>query len=144
MVVVWLLSSMPWGVEYASADSWIGSIGQVFAPLFAPAGFGQWQAAVALIFGLLAKEVVVGTMGAIFAVEEGMLGGAIAAQLGWSPLVAFSFMLFVLLYFPCVAAIGAIRGEVGWKWAGFAALYTTVLAWLVATVVFQVGSLLMV
>jgi ferrous iron transport protein B len=142
VVVVWFLSSMPWGVAYASADSWMGSIGSVFAPLFAPAGFGQWQAAVALIFGLLAKEVVVGTMGAIFAVEEGVLGGALAAQLGWSPLIAFSFMLFVLLYFPCVAAIGAIRGEVGMKWAGFAALYTTVLAWIVATVVFQVGSLL--
>jgi ferrous iron transport protein B len=143
VVVVWFLSSMPWGVEYASAESWIGSIGRVFAPLFVPAGFGQWQAAVALVFGLLAKEVVVGTMGAIFAVEEGVLGGAIAAQLGWSPLVAFSFMVFVLLYFPCVAAIGAIRGEAGWKWAGFAALYTTVVAWLVATIVFQVGSLFM-
>jgi len=142
VVVVWLLSSMPWGVEYGSADSWIGSIGQVFAPLFAPAGFGQWQAAVALIFGLLAKEVVVGALGTVFAVEEGVLGGALASQLGWSPLVAYTFMLFVLLYFPCMAAVGAIRGEVGWKWAGFAALYTTVLAWIVATVVFRVGVLL--
>ncbi|MFW6103076.1 MAG: ferrous iron transport protein B [Chloroflexota bacterium] len=144
VVLVWLLSSLPWGVEYASADSWIGSIGQVFAPLFAPAGFGQWQAAVALIFGLLAKEVVVGSLGAVFGVEEGVLGGALATQLGWSPLIAYTFMLFVLLYFPCMAAVGAIRGEVGWKWAGFAALYTTVIAWVVATVVFQVGGLLMV
>lgn len=142
VVVIWFLSSMPWGVEYASAGSWIGQIGQVIAPIFAPAGFGQWQVAVALVFGLLAKEVVVGAMGAVFAVEEGMLGGVIASQLGWSPLVAFSFMLFVLLYFPCVAAIGAVRGEAGWKWAGFSALYTTAIAWVVAVLVFQIGSLL--
>jgi len=142
VVVIWLLSSMPWGVEYASAGSWMGQIGQAIAPIFAPAGFGQWQVAVALVFGLLAKEVVVGAMGAVFAVEEGVLGGVIASQLGWSPLVAFSFMLFVLLYFPCVAAIGAVRGEAGWKWAGFSALYTTAIAWVVAVLVFQIGSLL--
>lgn len=144
VVLVWLLSSLPWGVEYASAESWIGQIGSFIAPIFAPAGFGQWQAAVSLLFGVLAKEVVVGTMGAIFAVEEGILGGAIAAQLGWTPLIAFAFMVFCLLYVPCVAAIGVIRGETNsWKWAGFAALYTTVVAWIAATLIFQVGSLFM-
>ena len=142
VVLVWLLSSLPWGVEYASAESWIGQIGSFIAPIFAPAGFGQWQAAVSLLFGFLAKEVVVGTMGAIFAVEEGILGGAIAAQLGWTPLIAFSFMVFCLLYVPCVATIGVIRGETNsWKWAGFAALYTTVVAWIAATLIFQVGRL---
>jgi Fe2+ transport system protein B len=111
-------------------------------PIFAPAGFGQWQAAVSLIFGFLAKEVVVGTMGTIFTAEEGILGSAIAAELGWTPLVAFAFMVFCLLYVPCVAAIGAIRGEINsWKWAGFAALYTTVVAWIVATLIFQIGRL---
>ena len=142
VVLVWLLSSLPWGVEYASAESWIGQIGSFIAPVFAPCGFGQWQAGVSLIFGFLAKEVVVGTMGAIFAVEEGILGGAIAAQLGWTPLIAFAFMVFCLLYVPCVAAIGAIRGETNsWKWAGFAALYTTVVAWIAATLIFQIGRL---
>jgi ferrous iron transport protein B len=142
VVVVWFLSSMPWGVEYASADSWIGQIGSFFAPVFSPAGFGQWQASVSLIFGFLAKEVVVGTMGAIFAVEEGILGGTIAAQLGWTPLVALAFMVFCLLYVPCVAALGAIRGETkSWKWTGFTALYTTVIAWVMAVLVFQIGSL---
>jgi ferrous iron transport protein B len=142
VVLVWLLSSLPWGVEYASAESWIGQIGSFIAPVFAPCGFGQWQAGVSLIFGFLAKEVVVGTMGAIFAVEEGILGGAMAAQLGWTPLVAFAFMVFCLLYVPCVAAIGAIRGETNsWKWAGFAALYTTVVAWIAATLIFQIGRL---
>jgi len=142
VVVVWLLSSLPWGVEYASAESVIGHIGSFIAPIFAPCGFDQWQAAVSLFFGFLAKEVVVGTMGAIFAVEEGILGGAIAAQLGWTPLIAFAFMVFCLLYVPCVAAIGVIRGETNsWKWAGFAALYTTVVAWIAATLIFQIGRL---
>jgi ferrous iron transport protein B len=142
VVIVWLLSSLPWGVEYASADSYMGQIGSFFAPVFAPAGFGQWQASVSLLFGFLAKEVVVGTMGAIFAVEEGILGGTIATQLGWTPLIAFAFMVFCLLYVPCVASLATIRAETGsWKWAGFAALYTTLVAWIAATIIFQIGSL---
>jgi len=142
VVLVWLLSSMPWGVEYASANSWVGQIGSFVAPVFAPAGFGQWQAGVSLIFGFLAKEVVVGTMGAIFAVEEGVLGGAIATQLGWTPLIAFAFMVFCLLYVPCVASIGVIWGETkSWKWTAFAALYTTAVAWIVAVLIFQIGRL---
>ena len=142
VIVIWFLSSMPWGTDYASAGSWIGQIGRVIAPVFSPAGFGQWQAGVSIIFGFLAKEVVVGTMGTIFAVEEGLLGGVISSQLGWTPLVAFSFMVFCLLYMPCVAALGAIRGETkSWKWTGFAAVYTTVIAWIVATLIFQIGSL---
>jgi ferrous iron transport protein B len=81
-------------------------------------------------------------MGAIFAVEEGILGGAIVSQLGWTPLIAFAFMVFCLLYMPCVAALGAVLGETkSWKWTGFAALYTTVVAWIVATLIFQIGSL---
>jgi len=142
VVLVWLLSSLPWGVEYASAESVIGRIGSFIAPIFAPTGFGQWQAAVSLLLGFLAKEVVVGTMGAIFAVEEGILGGTLTTQLGWTPLIAFAFMVFCLLYVPCVATIGIIRGETNsWKWAGFAVLYTTVVAWIVATLIFQIGSL---
>jgi ferrous iron transport protein B len=142
VMVVWLLSTMPWGVEYASDGSWIGRIGSFIAPVFGPAGFGQWQAGVALIFGFLAKEVVVGTMGAMLAIEEGILGGAIAAQLGWTPLIAFAFMVFCLLYVPCVATLGAIRAETNsWKWAGFAAVYTTIVAWIAATLIFQIGGL---
>ena len=142
VVLVWLLGSLPWGVEYASAESVIGRIGSFIAPIFAPAGFGQWQAAVSLLLGFLAKEVVVGTMGAIFAVEEGILGGTLTTQLGWTPLIAFAFMVFCLLYVPCVATIGTIRGETNsWKWTGFAVLYTIVVAWIIATLIFQIGSL---
>ena len=142
VVVIWLLSSMPWGVEYASVDSWMGQIGSFFSPVFAWAGFDQWQAAASLVFGFLAKEVVIGAMGTMFAVEEGLLGGVLATQLGWTPLIALSFMVFCLLYVPCVAALGAVRGETkSWKWTGFTALYTTVVAWIMAVLVFQIGSL---
>ena len=132
VVLVWLL-------DYTGV---LEPIGRAIAPIFSPAGFGQWQAAVSLIFGLLAKEVVVGTMGTLFAAEEGVLGSAIADQLVWTPLVAFGFMVFCLLYVPCVAALGAIRGETNsWKWPLFSLFYTTAIAWVVATLVFQVGSL---
>lgn len=142
VIMVWLLSSMPWGVEYASAESWMGQIGGFFAPIFSPAGFGQWQAAASLIFGFLAKEVVVGSLGTMMAVEEGALGSLLSSQLGWTPLIALSFMVFSLLYVPCVAALGAVKSETGsWKWAGFTALYTTVIAWVMAVLVYQVGSL---
>ena len=142
VVLVWLLSSLPWGVEYASAESVIGKIGSFIAPVLAPTGFGQWQAAVSLVFGFLTKEVVVGTMGAMFGVEGGILGGTIATQLGWTPLVAFAFMVFCLLYVPCVAALGTIRSETNsWKWTGFAAVYTTAIAWIAATLIFQIGRL---
>ncbi|HEX78766.1 MAG TPA: hypothetical protein G4O19_01255, partial [Dehalococcoidia bacterium] len=69
-------------------------------------------------------------------------GSTIPIQLGWTPLVAFCFMVFCLLYMPCAATIATIRSETGsWKWAGFATLYTTAVAWIVATLIFQVGSL---
>jgi ferrous iron transport protein B len=142
VVVIWFLSSMPWGVEYASADSWIGQIGSFFAPVFAWAGFDQWQASASLIFGFLAKEVVIGAMGTMFAVEEGLLGDVLMTQLGWTPLIALAFMVFSLLYVPCVAALGAIRSETkSWKWTIFTAVYTTAVAWVMAVLVFQVGSL---
>jgi ferrous iron transport protein B len=132
VVLVWLL-------DYTGV---LEPIGRAIAPIFAPCGFGQWQAAVSLFFGFLAKEVVVGTMGTLFATGEEVLGGAIAAQLGWTPLVAFAFMVFSLLYVPCVASIGVIRGETNsWKWPLFTIFYTTAIAWIVATLIFQIGSL---
>jgi len=143
VVFVWFLSSMPWGVEYASSDSWIGQLGRIIAPVFGPSGFGNWQAAVSLFFGFLAKEVVVGTMGAIFAVEEGSLGTTIASQLGWTPLIAYAFMVFSLLYVPCVAAMAVIKTETGsWKWPAFTIGYELALAWIMATLIYQIGRLL--
>lgn len=133
VVLIWLL-------DYTGV---LEPIGRVIAPIFIPCGFGQWQAAVSLVFGLLAKEVVIGAMGTFFAAGEGLLGGALATQLGWTPLIAFAFMVFCLLYVPCVAALGAIRGETNstWKWPLFTLAYTTAIAWIVATLIFQIGSL---
>jgi len=141
VVLVWALASLPWGVEYASQASILGQMGSALAPIFSPAGFGQWQAAASLAFGFLAKEVVIGSMGAIFAVKEGILGGTLTAQLGWTPLVAFAFMVFSLLYIPCVAAVGTIRSEAGAKWAWFSVGWTCLVAWVAATLIFQIGSL---
>jgi ferrous iron transport protein B len=118
-------------------------IGRVIAPIFSPAGFGQWQAAITLIFGILAKEVVVGTFGTLFAVEGGALGTTIAAQLGWTPLVAFAFMTMSLLYIPCMATIAIIRRETNsWKWTWFTIGYTLALGWMVATLIYQIGRLI--
>ena len=142
-VLVWLLGSLPWGVQYASAESVIGRIGSFIAPIFAPAGFGQWQAAVSLLLGTFAKEIVVSTLGAIFAVEQGILGGALTTQLGWTPLTAYTFMVFSLLYIPCAATIATIWGETrSLRWTAFSVLNNTTVAWLVATLVFQIGRLL--
>jgi ferrous iron transport protein B len=139
VVIVWVLASMPWGVGYASEASALGQMGNAVAPVFGPLGFGQWQAAASLVFGFLAKEIVVGSMGAIFAVSGGSIGGALMTQLGWTPLIAFSFMAFSLLYIPCVASIGTIRSEAGAKWAGFAVAYTFGMAWIVALIIYQIG-----
>jgi ferrous iron transport protein B len=130
---------VPWGVGYASEASALGRMGSAVAPVFSPLGFGQWQAAASLVFGFLAKEIVVGSMGAIFAVSGGSIGGALMTQLGWTPLIAFSFMAFSLLYIPCVASIGTIRSEAGAKWAGFAVAYTFGMAWIVALIIYQIG-----
>lgn len=138
VVLVWLLSNLPWGTPIE--QSVIGRLGHLMAPAFAPCGFGHWEAAVALLFGILAKEVVVGTLGVVYGVGEEGLGAAIQSQ--FTPLSAYAFMAMTLLYIPCVAVIGAIRREAGWRWAAFATGYTLVLGWVVALVIYQGGRLL--
>jgi len=142
VILVWLLASLPWGVEYASQASALGQMGSAMAPVFTPLGFGQWQAAASLIFGFMAKEIVVGSMGAMFAVGQGALGSALVTQLGWTPLVAFSFMVFSLLYVPCIAAVGTIRSEAGAKWAWFSTAYNLGIAWVISALVFNIGRLI--
>ncbi|TEB16725.1 Ferrous iron transport protein B [Pelotomaculum sp. FP] len=141
VVLVWALSNLPVGVEYASQDSILGWIGSFVAPIFKPAGFGTWEAAVALVFGILAKEVVVGTLGVIYGAEEAGLTAAIAQA--WTPLSAYAFMVMTLLYIPCAAVIGTIKRETNsWTWTAFAVAYTLVLGWLMAVLVYQFGRLL--
>jgi ferrous iron transport protein B len=136
VILIWLLAYLPPGVEYGSAQSLIGRLGHVFAPMLAPSGFGFWQAAVALIFGIIAKEVVVGTLGTLYGGEE-HLSTALAGS--FTPLSAYAFMVMSLIYIPCIATIAVIKREAGWRWTGLAVGYSLMLGWLVAVIVYQVG-----
>ena len=191
-VLVWFMLNLPWGVEHKK-DSYLGRAGQVMAPALAPLGFGTWEAASSLITGVIAKEIVVGTMAEIYAPGEDAaepegrvptfgedlgeiavgLGGAVrdaAVNLGstfgvasmaieeeaeaetplqaalrgtFTPLGAVAFMVFVLLYMPCVVVAIAMRQEFGgWKWFGVSFAWQTAVAWTVAFVIFQGGRLL--
>jgi len=216
-IIIWALSSLPIGVDYASQESVTGQIGTALSPIFAPLGFGEWQATVAIIYGFLAKEVVVSTFGILYGVgeeasdepapseegtgeetsaepasgeestvepssgeesaepasgeeisTEGASGektsaegeeataeeeeepapeedaGFIAAiQSLFTPLSAYAYLVFVLLYIPCLATLAVIKRETNsWKWPAFAAGYTFVVAYVVSFIVFQGGSLL--
>ena len=131
--------------------SFAGRIGKAVAPVFRPLGFGDWKPAVALMAGFIAKEIVVGTLGTLHAVgeEEESLREALRkakwpdGRKVWTPLVAYAFMVFVLLYIPCVATIGVIYRETNsFRWPLFAAFYTTGIAWILAFLVFQGGKAL--
>ncbi len=117
-VIVWFLGTFPWGVEFASIDSYIGSIGKVLAPIFTPLGFGEWQVAVSFVFGLMAKEVVVSTLSILYVggakVAEDALAGALQGV--FTPVTAYAFMAFSLIYTSCVATIAAVRRETN-SWA---------------------------
>jgi len=147
-IIIWALSSLPIGVDYASQESVTGQIGTALSPIFAPLGFGEWQATVAIIYGFLAKEVVVSTFGILYGVGEEATteedAGFIAAiQSLFTPLSAYAYLVFVLLYIPCLATLATIKRETNsWKWPAFAAGYTFVVAYMVSFIVFQGGSLL--
>lgn len=161
-IIVWALGYFPHNEELEQQQqqeqSYIGRIGKTIEPVFTPQGF-DWKLDVGLISGVGAKEIVASTMGVLYSNNEDgkyeVLKKQMTADLqktyGYSDaeaahkasLTAYCFLLFVLIYFPCIATIAAIKGETGsWKWAGFAAIYTTILAWIVSALVFQIGSLL--
>lgn len=137
-------------------QSYIGQLGQFIEPAIQPLGF-DWKIGISIITGLAAKEIVVGSMGILYHADleadenSGSLveklqqqvhtSGVLKGQKVFTPLVAFGFMLFVLIYFPCVAVIAAIKKESNWKWALFTMTYTTAIAWVVAFLTYQVGSL---
>ncbi len=129
-VIVWALGYFgTMGVAPSMDQSFIGRMGQAIAPLFSLQGF-TWQLDVSLMAGVGAKEIVASTIGVLGGLEQ------------VTPLAAYCYLLFVLLYFPCIATIAAIRHETGsWRWACFAAVYTTCVAWVVSAVVYQVGLL---
>jgi ferrous iron transport protein B len=187
-IIVWFLLNLPWGVQNKK-DSYLGQAGQVMAPVLSPVGFGTWQAASSLLTGIIAKEIVVGTMGEIYAPKKEeqkqippfmddlkevgtSFGKAVKESIGnatstfgitslsvdekeessslkemirheFTPLKAYAFMVFVLLYMPCVVVAIAMRQEFGsWKWFGVAFAYQMTLAWGMAFLVYQVGTLL--
>jgi len=141
VLVIWFLSSVPFGVEYGSEQSLVGIIGKIIAPVFQPLGFGNWQAAVSLLFGFIAKEVIIGSMGTLYGVGQEGLSAVLHGS--FTPLSAYAFMVFVLLYVPCIAVIATIKKETNsWKWPAFTTVYLTVVAWIISFIVYQGGLLL--
>jgi len=148
-VIVWFLGYYPNHYDYASdaeqqENSYLGHIGKAIEPVLAPCGF-DWKMDVGLLAGAGAKELVASTMGVLYSnnaeAKSADLSDNIRAA-GITPLSAFAYLLFVLIYFPCIATITAIKNESGsWKWALFTAGYTTALAWFVSMLVYQVGGL---
>jgi ferrous iron transport protein B len=188
-ILVWFLLNFPWGVEHKK-DSYLGKVGQVVAIVFKPLGFGSWDVAASLVTGVIAKEIVVGTMGEIYVEKKepgkkeqqtftgdlkecGMsltnamkdsaknvfstfwvksisIGGdkkltplRAIIQGTFTPLSAYAFLAFVLLYMPCIVASVAMRNEFGtWKWVGISFTYQIALGWIVAFAIYQGGKML--
>lgn len=146
-IIIWFLGYYPRHDAYESIaeqqeNSYIGQIGKAIEPVIKPLGF-DWKLGIGLISGVGAKELVVSTLGVLYTNEEDVENVSLSNRIPITPLIALGYMLFVLIYFPCIATFAAIKQESGsWKWAVFAATYTTVLAWIVAFAVFQIGSLI--
>jgi len=133
------------------SKSFIGIIGRSIEPVMKPLGF-DWRLSISILSGVAAKEVVVSTLGVIFQADTGSGKSSLVEKIQtqkdssgrtiFTPLIAFSFMLFILTYFPCIAVVAAIKRESGdWRWALFTVVYTTGMAWLLSFTVYQVGSL---
>ncbi len=145
-VVIWFLSSFNWSMNMVEAsESMLSSIGSIFAPIFAPLGFGQWRATVATVTGLVAKENLVGTFGILYGLEEVAENGMeiwANLQAAYTPIAAFSLLTFNLLCAPCFAAIGAIRREMGnARLTWFAVAWQCGLAYAASLCIYQLGLL---
>ncbi len=146
-IIIWFLGYYPQHDAYESVaeqqeNSYIGQIGKAIEPVIKPLGF-DWKLGIGLISGVGSKELVVSTLGVLYTNEGDVENVNLSNRIPITPLVALAYMLFVLIYFPCIATFAAIKQESGsWKWAIFTAGYTTGLAWLVAFTVFQIGSLI--
>lgn len=144
-IIIWFLGYYPNHDAYSTTasqqeHSYIGQIGKAIEPIIEPLGF-DWKLGIGLISGAGAKELVVSTLGVLYTNESDIENVNLSDRIPITPVVALAYMLFVLIYFPCVATLAAIKQESGsWKWALFAACYTTILAWVVAFLVNQIGS----
>lgn len=151
-IVIWALCYFPHQKDTNDSatqieNSYMGQIGHAIEPVIKPLGF-DWRMGVGLLSGMAAKEIIVSSLGILYENEDAAsLSESLPAHFATlsppqhSSLRAFSFMLFVLLYFPCTATLVAIGREAGWRWATFALVYTTAIAWIVSFAVWQIGSL---
>jgi len=145
-IIIWFLGYYPNHDAYATQaeqqeNSYIGQLGKAIEPAIEPLGF-DWKMGIGILSGVGAKELIVSTLSVLYTNDGDLDSVNLSERIPITPLVAYCYMLFVLIYFPCIATLAAIRQESGsWKWPVFAAAYTTVLAWIVAFAVHQIGSL---
>ena len=159
-IIVWALGYFPHYEdlprEQQQEQSYIGRMGKTIEPIFTPQGF-NWKLDVSLLAGVGAKEIVASTIGVLYSGDDSFGDDdsfsddtekytrlrQMMLNEGITPLAGYAYLIFILLYFPCIATIAAIKHETGsWRWASFAAVYTTVVAWIASMLVFQIGSLL--
>ncbi len=144
-MVLWLLQTFDFSLRMVDdpTHSMLGALGNVLAPLFAPCGFGFWQAAVALLTGLIAKEMVVSSLSMFYGFSLTAASGEVAAAMtGFTPLSAFAMLVFILLYVPCVAAVSTLFKEMqSRKWAWFSIAWQVGCAYVVSLLVYQIGNL---
>lgn len=145
VLVIWFLSTYPGGPGSDIETSYVATLGHWLQPIFAPMGW-DWRAAVALFFGFIAKEIVVGAYGTFYGIEgatEESESLRAALQGAFTPLSAYAFMAFVLIYMPCVATLGVIKQETGsWKWTLFAVVYELLLAYVVSLAIIGLGHII--
>ena len=158
-IIVWALGYFPHNEslprEQQQEQSYIGRMGKTIEPIFTPQGF-NWKLDVSLLAGVGAKEIVASTIGVLYSGDDSFGDDEefsddnekythlrqLMLKDGISPLAAYAYLIFILLYFPCIATIAAIKNETGsWRWATFAAAYTTVVAWIVSMLTYQIGGL---
>jgi len=159
-IIVWALGYFPHNEELTreqqQEQSYIGRMGKTIEPIFMPQGF-NWKLDVSLLAGVGAKEIVASTIGVLYSGDDSFGDDEefsddtekytrlrqMMMKEGITPLTAFAYLIFILLYFPCIATVAAIKSETGsWRWAIFAAAYTTVVAWIASAAIFQIGRLL--
>jgi len=142
-IVIWFLQSFSPGLTMVEnpSNSILAAIGKFVSPVFSPLGFGDWRAATALITGLSAKEAVVSTMAVLTKATSGMTLAGMLSQM-FTPLSAYCFLTFCLLYMPCVATLATVRREMGgWRYAFGTVLFQTGVAWIVAFIIYHIGGL---
>lgn len=146
-VIIWFCQYFSFSLTHVenSSESILGVVGSFIAPIFAPLGFGNWQSAVAILSGLIARESVVSTLGILYGTGGDALGALAEVLNGvFTPLSAYSFMVFILLFIPCIAAVNAVRREMNSaKWTALTFAFQACVAWIVTFIIYQGGSLIL-